>query len=106
MAIIVDLKELTDFNPKKYDAYIDTFEDNIQVLKLAEQIQLTELENLIKENINNAENYNTIRKTLNLCILKNEPSADFMITVARMMIATEKEMIRFEPENWPALLYL
>jgi TATA-box binding protein (TBP) (component of TFIID and TFIIIB) len=62
--------------------------------------------NLIKENINNAENYNTIRKSVNFHIINNDPSTDFMKTIALKMIAAEKQSNRYEAENWPALLYL
>lgn len=88
------------------DFFIDEFEDKVLDLKLAEQLERAEIENLSKLNADIETTYETMREQVNFHIINNDPSADFMKTVALKMIAAEKESNRYEAENWPALLYL
>jgi len=88
------------------DESIDAFEDKVLDIKLAQQLEIAEIENLSELNQDIENTYETMRKRVNFCIINNEPSAEFMKIIAEKMIAAEKDYNRFDTENWPALPYL
>jgi len=117
VAIMRDLKELTlvyseTTNMKipkdvpimeNFDKKIDTFEDSILNVRLAEDFRAKVEEAMENQLRKMATADYGVREHIISCILNDEPKAAEMRTLAQMMIALEKKENFHDPEKWKGL---
>lgn len=117
VAIIRELKELTlDFSKKtnmkipkdvpimeNFDEKIDSFEDSILNVRLAEDLRAKVEETMENHLRKMATADYGVREHIISCILNDDPKAAEMRTLAQMMIALEKKENFHNPEKWKGL---
>ena len=87
----------------KFEAIIDNFEDVILDKKLAEQQAIMAEEDLVKHVQNMRKTHPNLRENIIQSILKNEPNAPMMRSLAQKIIQLEKIEDTYNPENWKEL---
>src|SRR5690606_31380978 len=87
----------------KFEEVIDNFEDVILDKKLAEQQAIMAEEDLVKHVQNMRKTHPNLRENIIQSILKNEPNATMMRSLAQKIIQLEKIENTYNPENWKEL---
>ena len=88
---------------KAYDRVTDKYEDVILDQKLAKQQVIMAEEELFKLVQRMRETHPNLREYIIESILKNEPNARLMRSLAKKIIELEKIDNRYNPENWKQL---
>lgn len=116
-AIMRELKQLGDLPPeegggnildniegfKAYDNVMDTYEDAILDQKLAKQQAIMAEEELVKLVQQMRKTHPNLREYIIESILKNEPNARLLRSLAKKIIELEKIDNSYNPENWKQL---
>ena len=88
---------------EKYDAVIDKFEDTILDKKLGEQQLIMAQEDLEKLVQQMRKTHPQLREQVIEAIVKNEPNAPLMRSLAKKIIELEKKDNSYNHENWKQL---
>jgi len=88
---------------EKYDAVIDKFEDTILDHKLGKQQLIMAQEDLEKHVQQMRKTHPQLREQVIDAIVKNEPNAPLMRSLAKKLIELEKKDNTYNYENWKQL---